>query len=48
MLGGQESTRSTLHLAELIRLANQAGALLDPELAVSRGKYVMASRGVGS
>jgi hypothetical protein len=48
MLGGQESTRSTLHLAELIRLANQAGALLDPELAVFRAKYVLASRGVGS
>lgn len=48
MLGGQESMRSTLHLAELIRLANQAGALLDPELAVFRAKYVLASRGVGS
>ena len=48
MLGGQESTRSTLHLADLIRLANSAGALLDPELAASRAKTVFASRGIGS
>ena len=45
MLGGQESARSTLHLAELIRHANRAGALLNPELAASRAKTVFASRG---
>ncbi len=32
MIGGQESTRSTLHLAELFRLADAAGLLADPEL----------------
>ena len=46
MLGGQESTRSTLHLAELFRLADAAGLLLDPEKASARMKRVMAARGV--
>ena len=46
MLGGQESTRSTLHLAELFRLADAAGLLSDPEKAASRMKRVMATRGV--
>jgi len=32
MVGGQESTRSTLHLAELFRLADQAGLLANPEI----------------
>ena len=30
MVGGQESARSTLHLAELFRLADAAGLLRDP------------------
>ena len=46
MIGGQESTRSTLHLAELFRLADVAGLLADPELAASRMRAVMATRGV--
>jgi Protein of unknown function (DUF993) len=46
MIGGQESTRSTLHLAELFRLADAAGLLADPDLAVQRMKFVMATRGV--
>jgi hypothetical protein len=46
MIGGQESTRSTLHLAELFRLADQARVLLDPDLALSRMRQVMAVRGV--
>ena len=33
MVGGQESARSTLHLAELFRLADAAGLLRDPDLA---------------
>jgi hypothetical protein len=45
MVGGQESTRSTLHLAELFRLADQAGLLADPELATRRMKTVLATRG---
>jgi hypothetical protein len=46
MIGGQESTRSTLHLAELFRLADAAGLLADPDVAVERMKLVMATRGV--
>jgi hypothetical protein len=46
MVGGQESARSTLHLAELFRLADQAGLLADPELATQRMKAVLALRGV--
>jgi hypothetical protein len=48
MVGGQESTRSTLHLAELFRLADQAGLLANPELATRRMKTVLAVRGVES
>src|SRR6266403_2544402 len=46
LVGGQESARSTLHLAELFRLADAAGLLADSELASQRMKLVMATRGV--
>ncbi len=46
MVGGQESTRSTLHLTELFRLADKAGLLANPELATRRMKAVLALRGV--
>lgn len=46
MVGGQESTRSTLHLAELFRLADAAGLLRDPDLACDRMATAMAIRGV--
>lgn len=46
MVGGQESTRSTLHLAELFRLADKAGLLRDPDLAADRMTTAMAIRGV--
>jgi hypothetical protein len=46
MVGGQESTRSTLHLAELFRLADKAGLLSNPELATRRMKAVMATHGI--
>jgi len=48
MVGGQESARSTLHLAELFRLADQAGLLANPELATRRMKIVLASHGIES
>jgi hypothetical protein len=48
MVGGQESTRSTLHLAELFRLADQAGLLANPEMATRRMKTVLASHGIES
>ncbi|RNF33312.1 dihydrodipicolinate synthase family protein [Paracoccus methylarcula] len=46
MIGGQESTRSTLHLADIIRLANSAGLFTDPELVAARARPVFAARGV--
>jgi len=46
MAGGQESARSTLHLAELFRLADRAGLFRDPERAAERMRCVMAVRGV--
>jgi hypothetical protein len=45
MVGGQDSARSTLHLAELFRLADQAGLLANPDLATRRMKMVLALRG---
>jgi hypothetical protein len=42
MVGGQESARSLLHLAELFRLADKARVLHDPDLAVSRMKKLLA------
>ena len=46
MVGGQESARSTVHLAELFRLADQAGLLANPEMATRRMKAVLAARGI--
>jgi Protein of unknown function (DUF993) len=46
MVGGQESARSTLHLAELFRLADKAGLLANPELATRRMKAVLELRGI--
>ena len=46
MVGGAESWRSVPHLAELFRLADCAGLLADPELAVARMRGVLAVAGV--
>jgi hypothetical protein len=46
MVGGQESARSTLHLAELFRLADQAGLFANPELATRRMQAALALRGI--
>jgi hypothetical protein len=46
MLGGQQSARSLVHLAELFRLADACGCLREPELAVERMRRVMALGGV--
>ncbi|HEY7247269.1 MAG TPA: dihydrodipicolinate synthase family protein [Xanthobacteraceae bacterium] len=46
MAAGQESARSTLHLAEIFRLANAAGLLRDPPAAVARMRSVLTTRGV--
>ena len=46
MVGGQQSARSLLHLAELFRLADRAGLLRDPEMAVTRMRTVLATHGI--
>jgi hypothetical protein len=46
MLGGAESARTVVHLAELLRLADAAGLLSDPDLAVARMRPVLALAGV--
>jgi len=46
MVGGQQSARSILHLAELFRLADRAGLLADPELACSRMRATLAVHGI--
>jgi hypothetical protein len=48
LVGGQESARSTLHLAELFRLADAAGLIADPDKASNRMRAVMATRGVAA
>jgi hypothetical protein len=47
MVGGQESARSLLHLAELFRLADRAGVLADPERAAARMRGLLAVHGIG-
>jgi hypothetical protein len=47
MVGGQQSARSLVHLAELFRLADRAGLLSDPGLAAARMRTLLALHGVG-
>jgi hypothetical protein len=46
MVGGQQSTRSLPHLAELFRLADSANLLEQPELALRRMKTLLALHGI--
>ena len=46
MVGGQESARSVVHLAEQFALMDRAGLLRDPELAAERMRRVLAVAGV--
>jgi hypothetical protein len=46
MVGGQQSARSIAHLAETFRLADAAGLLRDPELALARMRGLLAVQGV--
>ncbi|MBL0918116.1 MAG: dihydrodipicolinate synthase family protein [Hydrogenophaga sp.] len=46
MVGGQQSTRSLPHLAELFRLADAANLLEQPDLAVRRMKTLLALHGI--
>ena len=47
MVAGLESARTLTHLAELLRLADAAGALTDPALAAERMRRLLAVAGVG-
>jgi len=46
LVGGLHSARSLPHLSEIVRLANAAGALEDPELAAARWNAFLAVSGV--
>ncbi len=46
MVGGQQSTRSLQHFAELFRLADAANLLEQPELATRRMKTMLALHGI--
>jgi hypothetical protein len=46
MIGGQQSARSALHMAELFRLADQAGVLRDAELATRRMSILLVTHGI--
>jgi hypothetical protein len=46
MVGGLESARSVIHLADVFVLADRAGLLRDPALAVARMRHVLALAGI--
>jgi len=46
MVGGLESARSIVHLADVFVLADRAGLLRDPTLAVARMRHVLALAGI--
>jgi hypothetical protein len=46
MIGGLQSARSLPHLSELVRLADAAGALEQPELAADRWNRMLALSGI--
>jgi hypothetical protein len=46
MVGGQESARSIAHLSELLRLADRAGLVADPDLAARRMGQLRAVHGL--
>jgi hypothetical protein len=46
MVGGQQSTRSVLHLCELFRLADQANVLARPDLAAHHMRTLLSTFGI--
>ena len=46
MVGGQQSMRPLAYFADLFRMADQAGLLRDPEMAVSRMRRLLALYGI--
>ena len=47
MPAGFQSSRDITHYAEVFRLANAAGLLLNPDLAGVRMKALLATHGIG-
>lgn len=47
MVGGKEGARSIVHLSKVLMLADQAGLLIDPDLAWRRMRLVLEQAGVG-
>jgi hypothetical protein len=45
MVGGQESARSIVNLADILRLADAAKLIVDPELAAARMRLVLGTHG---
>ena len=48
MVGGQQSARSMAHLAELLRLADAAGLIEDPDRAAGRMRHLLAVHGIAA
>lgn len=46
MIGGAESARSIIHLSELFLLADEAGLLVDPQLAANRMQRILSVSGM--
>ncbi|MCR6490507.1 dihydrodipicolinate synthase family protein [Amycolatopsis sp. OK19-0408] len=46
MIAGSESARTITHLATLLRLADEAGVLADPDLALARMRPLLQAAGV--
>src|SRR5699024_740035 len=46
MVGGAEGQRSIMHLSELFVMADEAGLLRDPEMALERMKVILGQAGV--
>ena len=47
MPAGFRSSRNNTHYAEVFRLANAAGLLLNPDLAEARMKALLVTHGIG-
>ena len=47
MVGGQQSARSLVHLAQLVRLADAAGLIEDPARAATRLRAFLSVNGIG-
>lgn len=47
MVGGMQSARGIVHLADTVRLADAAGLIVDPERAASRMRALLVTWGVG-